>query len=544
MSEPWLTANAIIFIIMRQSFTDIKTVIGTEPRIAFIKNQLESLFSVIDLESNGKIVDVDGFRLKDFRNWLIPKTESPTEILRYLSAMRNCDVSCQFCYNKGNPEDSVFNTRHKISADEVWFRLGVWSSSKNKMLYIACLPDYELLNNTIWFDVLTELRKTTNQAFCIFTNGRRLTQEVIDKLEGLKPLVLNISLNSIDPDQRQKLMKDKNAETAIKALPLLHAREIPYSTTIVTWPTLSLNTIRETIEYANNNSSTVIDVTLHGYSDNNIPTTDTADNWHSRWLEIVDLVQNIRPKLTTPVTITPALFEEQLTSSYWNECKVRGVIKNSPAYHAGISSGDIITHVGGFQIRDRSELFKILKFGSLEKYNTELIILRSGTRKREKITIDYKYQYPYFPLTEHNPYGLIINQSISHSALEEVKKSILAHNANNVLICTTLLIKKHIEQAIHSSKLFSDIDANIHLQIVKSNWLGGNIIIGDLMVTDDFIDAIMDFTANHNISIDLIIIPGSGFGAWKRDLRGIPVKHIERKCEIPVVAIQNELIQF
>ena len=41
-----------------------------EPRISFIKHVLESLLSIIDLEAKGETVQVDGFRLKNLKQWM------------------------------------------------------------------------------------------------------------------------------------------------------------------------------------------------------------------------------------------------------------------------------------------------------------------------------------------------------------------------------------------------------------------------------------------------------------------------------------------
>ncbi|GAH32563.1 unnamed protein product [marine sediment metagenome] len=66
-----------------------------------IKRQLEGLLSVVELEADGAVAHVDGFRLKNLSDWLIPSSDDPGEILEYAASRCNCD--CIMCYNKGNP---------------------------------------------------------------------------------------------------------------------------------------------------------------------------------------------------------------------------------------------------------------------------------------------------------------------------------------------------------------------------------------------------------------------------------------------------------
>ena len=52
------------------SFQSLRNADLYEPRIPHLQRVLESLLSVITLESDGKPVKIDGFRLKDLNHWL------------------------------------------------------------------------------------------------------------------------------------------------------------------------------------------------------------------------------------------------------------------------------------------------------------------------------------------------------------------------------------------------------------------------------------------------------------------------------------------
>jgi len=86
-----------------------------EPRIDFIRKQIESLLSVVELESVGQPVFIDGFRLRNLSNWLTFDYFDSSEILEYAASRCNCD--CVFCYNKGAPP-SLALRRIKETAEE------------------------------------------------------------------------------------------------------------------------------------------------------------------------------------------------------------------------------------------------------------------------------------------------------------------------------------------------------------------------------------------------------------------------------------------
>ena len=68
--------------------------------------------------------------------------------------------------------------------------------------------------------------------------------------------------------------------------------------------------------------------------------------------------------------------------------------------------------------------------------------------------------------------------------------------------------------------------------------------MGDLMVVQDFIEAIKDFTDEEGICPDLVVIPSSPFhlSGWGRDLTGRVYKEIERLTEIPVALVECDPI--
>jgi nucleotide-binding universal stress UspA family protein len=68
--------------------------------------------------------------------------------------------------------------------------------------------------------------------------------------------------------------------------------------------------------------------------------------------------------------------------------------------------------------------------------------------------------------------------------------------------------------------------------------------MGDLMVVQDFIEAIEDFMEEENIRPDLVVIPSSPFNlsGWGRDLTGRVYLDIERRSGCPVALVECDPI--
>ena len=294
------------------AFQSIRNAELYEPRIPHIKRVLESLLSVIVLESGGKSVKVDGFRLKDLSQWLVPSAGDPAEVFDHLAT--RCDCDCSFCYLKGNPTSLALeqpNRKSEEEWDEVRTRLRYFSPRGRKALFPTLGSSYEILSHPHALDLLQDLRKKTDRPFRFSTNGNRLTRNFIGELDHLKPVYLYLSLNSSSPDRRREVMGVVNPETAIQSIPLLGEREIPYAVIIVPWPFPSkeemLSDLRKTVVHAEEHGAHLVEVSLPGYTHYSPmkPLFDREEIWSS----IVSEVRTLRQKIQCPLLVKPSLYE-------------------------------------------------------------------------------------------------------------------------------------------------------------------------------------------------------------------------------------------
>jgi len=499
---------------------------------------------VITLESGGKPVKVDGFRLKDLSHWLVPSAGDPAEVFDHLAT--RCDCNCSFCYLRGNPPSLALD-HPKRKSEEEWeearTRLKYFSPRGKKALFPTLGSSYEVLSHPRALDLLRELRKKTDRPLRLSTNGNRLTRDFIGELAKLKPVYLYLSLNSSSPSRRGEIMGAANPETAIHSLPLLRERGIPFAVIIVPWPFPSeeamLSDLRETVAHADRHDAHLVEVSLPGYSRNFSPGPlfDRGEVWSS----VVSEIRALRREVRCPLLVKPSLYEETLHERKFNLPAVVGVVKNSPAAHCGIQKGDLVLSIGGLKISSRSQARDLLHLHHQNRTPSLSLSLQRGKEFLELNLLTGQHGYPYAPETDHHLGMIFLGAGFRPSLLEDLKALITNHQARNVLLLSSPLVKPVFLQLLQESSLFGGIQ--IQVEVPENRYFGGNICMGDLLVVRDFIAAIREYL-RKNPPPGLVVIPSSPFslGQWRRDLEGRVFTEIERSVGLPVALLDCEPI--
>lgn len=523
----------------KTGYQDVKNAALYEPRIELIKTELENLLSVVNLEKEGKVVEVDGFRLKDLRDWLVPSAGDPIEIFGYAGA--RCNADCAFCYNNGNPSSlslSVLRRSPAEESEEMMTRLKYFSPAGGLSLFPSLGSIYEVLAHPRIFEVLRQLREKTPAVFRIATNGTRLTPETISRLAALQPVYLYLSLNSASPARRRKLMKDKKSQVAIDALPRLREKGIPYATVIVPWPfdslAATLEDLGRTVAYADEYDSHLIQINLPGYSRYLSP--EKLYDLNEVWSAIVAEVRQLRERTSAPIVVMPSPFEENTCEECKNRPKVIGLVKNSPAAKAGLNKGDEIIKVNGLIVISRPQARDLLAAVQQSKMNSAKI-----TVKREGKLLDLSVSlrdssYPYSENVDRHLGIVMMGTGFRISYLEKLREIVDSYQAKHILFLSSALVRPSFEQALAESPLFTSGHLKIEIRVPRNNFFGGNIFMGDLLVVQDFIDCIKEYLEKDGKRPDLVVIPSSPFnlGAWRRDLTGRVYLDIEREVGVPV----------
>jgi hypothetical protein len=522
------------------TFQNIRNAAFYEPRIALIKRLAESLLTLVEFECQGEAVKIKGFRLKNLQDWLVSSAGEPGEVLEYAGSSCSCD--CLFCCNKGNPQSAATSGNLNRVPDEelaeIKTRIKYFSPEAEKALFPSLGCVYETTTHPYFMGTLLLLRKKTRKPFRITTNGTNLTPEMIANLAELKPIYLYLSLNSSSPIRRQRLMRDNSPEIAINSLPLLKAQGIPYAIVVVPWPVDSmgemLDDLSSTASYAANQEAHLIQVNLPGYS-NHFSSVELFD-LHQVWKGVVARIRELRGKYDCPIVAMPTLYEENIYHQRKNLPEIIGLVKNSPAYLCGLKRGDLIEQINGIIVRYRAQacdLLALVRRSGAEEAN--LKVQRGGQTLEVPLNL-IRHSYPYSEDMDAY-FGIVfMGTGLRMSYMETLKEIIYAHQAKRVLFLSSELMQPTFEQCLTESHLFGGGQLKIDIEVPKNNFFGGNIIMGDLAVVQDFIDCINDYIARKGDKPDLVVIPSSPFNlsGWGRDLTGRVYLDIERETCVPV----------
>jgi hypothetical protein len=513
-----------------------------EPRLSYIRSLLQSLLSVVELEMDGKPVGVDGFRLKKLEHWLAP-CGGAGDILAHASA--NCNLNCRFCYNKAAPV--TLSPRSMAPEDErreMRTRIDYYVPRGKLSLFPHMGSPAELLTHPDLMTILRRLREKTSEVLRIPTNGSCLNPAMIRCLSEFAPVYLDISLNSSAPERRSWLMNDPSSSTAINSLALLRESRIPFTVVIVPWPFPSreemLDDLQRTVAFACGHDPVLIQISLPGCA--RALAEESPFNMEEVWGRLRKTCRELRSEIDCPLVIRPGLFEEYDVPESVNAPMVFGVVKHSPVANAGLVPGDVIVKINGLPIQSRAQARLLLTtLHGKESGPALLSVRRSGTLLNLELDRT-NFDYPYTPETATYLGVVFASSGIPREWMERLKDVIDIHRARDVLLLTSRLVRPTVEQMVSHNGMFSAV--NIHMHVPRNRFFGGNIFMGDLMVVEDFIEAVREFMDEQKMRPDLIVLPSSPFhlSGWGRDLTGRVYLDIERRLKIPVSLVECDPI--
>lgn len=542
---------------------DLKSIKRFEPRIDYIAKHL---YSVLNMnKTHGKdnnILSARSFRLKNIKDWLVDSDieinvrDPYINVLQYLSW--ECRCSCKFCLHKNDPPFHWTKSLYhwKKSCAEIETRLNYFDPENAKAIFRSQdYNSYEVLTHPNFMNIIKTLRTKTDGVIGLATNGVMLNNSFIQQLSLYKPLYFMVSLNSANHKIRKKIMGDRKPHSAINSLRILKDNRFLYSVSIVPWHEIPLSDVADTICYADENKAYVIRINIGGYSAHHLGYENTKENQTvQKWQkDVIELVQSLRSKIQTPILFQPSLIDKLHFQDYGIEAEIDGVIRNSPAALSGLQYGDKIVQIDDFSIGFKNIAKNILSnYHALGIEEISLKVERNGKLMLINLTENFSRSnavdtYPHFStfrISKYGmdpvyPYGIVLQPTLHPGYFLEIERLIKESGAKNILFLSSQIVAPIFSRLVALTKFFQNKEYNFTIDIPSNScFLKGNIMVGDLLTVEDFINCIN----NQKEEFDLVIIPSSPFGAWQRDISGRPFADIERSVNIPIKLIKNEVI--
>ncbi|MDQ2086666.1 DUF512 domain-containing protein [Herbivorax sp. ANBcel31] len=423
-----------------------------------------------------------------------------------LPVISKCNTSCIFCSHKQNPQEVEIFKVEKLDLND--FSEIIEYLSKDKKIVIGesatkIIEGEPFLHKDI-LEILKMIRKKYKKTVIqITTNGILLNEKIINTLKELQNIELNISVNCIDEDKRIRILGLKEKGNIKEKILLLKDR-IKYNASAVLMPDVfDKDEIEEMVEFLNDNGVSSIRFYMQGCTRK----SGNSFYFYDEYFKLSKTVESLKSKYRVPIVLEPAVIENL-------DCIIEGVIKDAPAFKAGIVEGDSIEKVDGLKVKSRVDGFNKVT----NKKNPELVI----ERKNEKINIVIEKEKGEVP-------GFIVLYDINPDTLIDINRLVTTYKAQNVLFMTSELAFGILK------KLFFQNEINFNYEIikVKNKFFGGTIKCAGLLTTQDIISVAKEYIDKKG-EPDLIVLPPIMFDNYGRDLTGRKISEVEKELNISV----------
>jgi len=245
-----------------------------------------------------------------FQEWLAsgqPQEQIP------ISAV--CNARCLFCSNRMNP----FPIKQNIFRDieDVKLQLSLGSANYDGEIHMSdSLPgrisEGEAFLHPRFFEILTLVReKYLTNLIHFTTNASMLDEPLVRKLAQFRPVEINISLHSTQPELWARIFQrtEKSALTALTSLSLLKKHHIDFTGTIVPLPRIcGWDDLEKTFGFLADNGSKSILLWWPGFSKKT--PEKLKKEIECPWEEFQDFVKRMQKKFPQfPIVPQPNLLE-------------------------------------------------------------------------------------------------------------------------------------------------------------------------------------------------------------------------------------------
>jgi wyosine [tRNA(Phe)-imidazoG37] synthetase (radical SAM superfamily) len=423
-----------------------------------------------------------------------------------------CDSRCIFCSHKNNPRDIDVISVGVRSMEDITRTLA-FLNPRNVITIgesATQIIEGEPLSHPQFNEILSLTRRAYPETpMEITTNGRRLTREMVEFLKEKGNINLNISLNSASVHGRKLLMGDnkKQSEQTLEGIRLLAEYNMPFSSSMVAMPNITgWDDLLDTIEFLAANKATAIRVFMPSFSSR--AKADIFPDEDKIYGQLRDFINTLSPELPCPVLIEPSNVSDLIPV-------VSGVLKDSPAWRAGMRRGEIILQVNGLRPRCRVEAWNML----VPKGKIDVEVRKNGSTE----TVSWVNECD-------GDSGITMEYDFDPARAENLKQTILDCPGKSLLLTSEFgfaVIQKVLEL------IGADKD-RAEPVMAKNRTFGGTIRAAGLLTVDDYLETYTVWrTSNQKPS--QLIIPLESFNSLGFDLKHRNFSELQNMTGIRVV---------
>jgi len=409
-----------------------------------------------------------------------------------------CNLRCIFCSNAQNPKGVETFFLPPLPFPLVQQLIALLDPRRKIIIGEAAsrFTEGEPLTHPEFWIILECIRRIYPKTIIqITTNGRLLNRTAIKKLSDMRPLEINLSLNSATPAGRWLLMGDRRASRVLEAADLLAEAGITYHGSIVAMPHLAgWQDLKLSCGFLQEHGAATVRIFLPGFTKLALP--ELRFDPGAMYRKLRQFREEQEAVSNTPLILEPFLGE------HWRDLRARiaGVIPGSPAESAGIRRGDIIKSVNGKPVKSRVDAFKRV-------YKSVHPCLELEGRE--------------FPVSfwkeKNDGAGIVMNYDLDWELVKKARRVIRDHQARNVLVLTSIWGLPWLRSVLPE---WEGGGVRVHLAAVPNGFFGGTIASAGLLTTLDFRKTLREIIEKRGDIFDLVLLPGRAFDFEGRDLLG------------------------
>ena len=417
-----------------------------------------------------------------------------------------CNVRCVFCSHRQNPRGVEVFFVPALPLEFVEEQVSLLSPHRKVVIGESAtrICEGEPFTHPQIRKILDLVRqKLPKTLLQLTTNGTLLTREACQHLDGIKPVELNISLNSADPQMRRSIMGEQAGKSVLGALENCNRYGLPFHGSIVALPHITgFSDLKRTLKTLEEFGAKSIRIFLPGSTSLAPPKlTFKKELWHELTLFIAEHAATSR----IPVTLEPPLLTDLRPV-------IEGVLRDSPSFEAGLLRGDLLLGVQGEKPFSRADAFARAK-----KLADPSIRIERGGEAVEVILRKEKGQAP----------GFVMNFDLHPDTLHLMNRAAGKHKAEKVLVLTSEFAYPLLKEA------FSAAGLHFSLRPVRNTFFGGTIGCSGLLTVKDFLRTARKPAKGREG--ELILLPGEAFDPFGRDLTGTSYADLEEALQVSVI---------